>query len=164
MQKSLKYLCDGRRVFQGNNLYSKGACFTLMERLQDSVVGGEYVFLGNDKLKANVGMRVSKRGLASYYAMLDAGNNWYEIEHDCELYLQDEDEIEFEVSPLIGKEKTLLKMQLEGLGLNAGEATRIHLHIRLNRENVMCVRVEDLGFGEFREPAESVWEEELELY
>ena len=164
MQKSLKYLCDGRRVFQGNNLYSKGACFTLMERLQDSVVGGEYVFLGNDKLKANVGMRVFKRGQAAYYAMLDAGNNWYEIEHDCELYIQDEDEVEFEVSPLIGKEKTLLKLPLEGLGLSAGEATRVHLHIHLVQENVMCVRVEDLGFGEFRDSTEYVWEEELELY
>lgn len=164
MQKSLKYLCDGRRVFQGNNLYSKGACFTLMERLQDSVVGGEYVFLGNDKLKANVGMRVFKRGQAAYYAMLDAGNNWYEIEHDCELYIQDEDEVEFEVSPLIGKEKTLLKLSLEGLGLSAGEATRVHLHIHLVQENVMCVRVEDLGFGEFRDSTENVWEEKLELY
>lgn len=164
MQKSLKYFCDGRRVFQGNNLYSKGACFTLTERLQGSVVGGDYVFLGNDKLKANVGIRVFKRGQAAYYAMLDAGNNWYEIEHDCELYLQDEDEIEFEVSPLIGKEKKVLKMPLEGLGLQAGDSTRIHLHLHLIQENVVCARVQDLGFGDFRAPVETVWEEKLELY
>ncbi len=164
MKGSLKFLCEGRRVFQGNNLYSKGACFTLMERLQGSVVGGEYVFLGNDKLKANVGMKVLRRGQAAYYALLDAGNNWYEIEYSCELYLQDEDELEFEVSPLIGKERKLLKLPLEGLGLNKGDSTRIRMNLHLIQENVVCVKVEDLGFGDFRAPSEKVWEAELELY
>ncbi len=164
MKNSLKYLCEGRRVFQGNNLYSKGACFTLMERLQGSVVGGEYVFLGNDKLKANVGMRVLRRGQAAYYALLDAGNNWYEIEYSCELYLQDEDELEFEINPLIGKDLKILKLSLEGLGLKKGDTTRIRMSLSLVQENVVCVRVEDLGFGEFREPTDGVWEEKLELY
>lgn len=164
MKQSLKFLCEGRRVFQGNNLYSKGACFCLMERLQGSEIGGEYVFLGNDKLKANIGMRVLKRGEDAYYALLDAGVNWYELEYTCELYLQDEDELEFVVTPLIGKEIQTLHMPLEGLGLNKGEATRIRLHLFLTQENVICAQVEDLGFGEFRAASETVWEKKMELY
>lgn len=164
MKESLKYLCQGRRVFQGNNLYSKGACFCLLERLQGSVVGGEYVFLGNDKLKANVGMRVAKRGEPAYYALLDAGNNWYELEYSCEMYLRDEDELEFEVSSLIGKEVKTLKVPLDGLGLKDGEYTRIRMDLHLIQENIVCVRVQDLGFGEFREPKDMIWEEQLELY
>lgn len=164
MKNSLRFLCEGRRVFQGNNLYSKGACFCLMERLQGSVVGGEYVFLGNDKLKANVGMRVIKRGEPAYCAMLDAGNNWYEIEYSCEMYLRDEDELELEVSPLIGRDVKHLKMSLEGLELKPGECTRIHLDMHLIQENIVCVQVRDLGFGEFRTPKDMIWEEQLELY
>ncbi len=164
MKQSLKFLCDGRRVFQGNNLYSKGACFCLMERLQGSEIGGEYVFLGNDKLKANIGMRVKKRGEDAYYALLDAGVNWYELEYTCELYLQDEDMLEFVATPLIGKESKILQMPLEGLGLKAGESTRIRLRLYLTQENIFCARVEDLGFGEFRAPSETVWEREMELY
>ncbi len=164
MKKSLKALCAGRRVFQGNNLYSKGACFCLMERLQGSVVGGEYVFLGNDKLKANVGMRVIKRGEPAYYALLDAGNNWYELQYSCELYLRDEEELEFEVSPLIGKDVKVMKVSLEGLELKPGECTRIRMDLHLIQENIMCVRVQDLGFGEFRAPVDNIWEEQLELY
>lgn len=164
MRQSLKFLCEGRRVFQGNNLYSKGACFCLMERLQGSEIGGEYVFLGNDKLKANIGMRVLKRGEDAYYALLDAGVNWYELDYTCELYLQDEDILEFLVTPLIGKESKSIQMSLEGLGLKQGEATRIRLHLFLTKENVICAQVEDLGFGEFRAPAENIWEREMELY
>ena len=33
---SLRYLCRNRRVFQGNNLYSKGACYGALERLSPS--------------------------------------------------------------------------------------------------------------------------------
>lgn len=164
MKQSLKFLCDTRRVFQGNNLYSKGACFCLMERLQGSEIGNEYVFLGNDKLKANIGMHVRKRGEEAYYALLDAGTNWYELEYTCELYLQDEDMFEFVVTPLIGKEKKIIRMPLEGLGLKKGEAARVRLHLHLTQEDRVCVRVEDLGFGEFRASTTNVWEKEMELY
>ncbi len=164
MKQSLKYLCQGRRVFQGNNLYSKGACFCLMERLQGSEIGGEYVFLGNDKLKANIGMRVLRRGEDAYYALLDAGVNWYELDYTCELYLKDEDVLEFLITPLIGKDIKTISMPLEGLGLKQGEATRIRLHLFLTKESVICAQVEDLGFGEFRAATEKVWEHEMELY
>ncbi len=164
MKQSLKYLCQGRRVFQGNNLYSKGACFCLMERLQGSEIGGEYVFLGNDKLKANIGMRVLRRGEDAYYALLDAGVNWYELDYTCEMYLKDEDVLEFLITPLIGKDIKTISMPLEGLGLKPGEATRVRLHLFLTKEDVICAQVEDLGFGEFRAATEKVWEQEMELY
>lgn len=164
MKQSLKFLCDGRRVFQGNNLYSKGACFCLIERLQRSENGRTHVFLGKDKLKANIGMQVKKRGEDAYYALLDAGVNWYELEYSCELYLQGEDLLEFVVTPLIGRESKLLQMPLEGLGLAEEQATRIKMKLRLTQENRLLVKVEDLGFGEFRAPSERNWEKEMELY
>ena len=73
MKESLRFLCRGRRVFQGSNLYSKGACFGMLERISPSEAGKTHVFLGNDKLKANVGMKILRRGEASYFALLDAG-------------------------------------------------------------------------------------------
>lgn len=164
MKQSLKFLCAGRRVFQGNNLYSKGACFCLMERLKGGEIGGEYVFLGNDKLKANIGMNVKKRGENAYYALLDAGVNWYELEYTCELYLQGEDMLEFVATPLIGKESKILNMPLDGLGLKEDAATRVRLHLHLTKENTLYAKVEDLGFGEFRTPSELIWEKEMELY
>ena len=48
--ESLHYLCRGRRVFQGNNLYSKGACYGMMERLHPGEEWKEHVYLGDDKL------------------------------------------------------------------------------------------------------------------
>ena len=37
MKESLRFLCRGRRVFQGNNLFSKGACCGMQEKLCNRV-------------------------------------------------------------------------------------------------------------------------------
>lgn len=164
MKESLRYLCAGRRVFQGNNLYSKGACFSLAERLQGSENGAEHVYLGSEKLKANIGMKVFKRGEETYHALLDGGENWYETEYTCELYLQEEAVLEFIITPLIGGERKRIRMPLEGLGLKEGETTRIRIHLYMTKENVLCTEVSDLGFGQFRMPTEAKWKEEMVLY
>lgn len=75
-ERSLQFLCHNRRVFRGNNLFSRGACYGLLEKLEPSEVGQKHVFLGKDKLKSNIGMNVLRQGKESYFALLDAGENW----------------------------------------------------------------------------------------
>lgn len=164
LEDSLKYLCNGRRVFQGNNLYSKGACFCLIERERPSAVGREHAFLGSDKLKANIGMKVLKRGEDSYFALLDAGVDWFEVDFECEVYLQDENILELMVTSLINSTVKKVEIPLEGLTLTEGAATRIYLHFTMRQENILCIEIEDLGFGCFRAPMETGWKEEIELY
>lgn len=161
MKESLRFLCRGRRVFQGNNLYSKGACFGMLERLAASETGKSHVFLGNDKLKANVGMRVMRRGEKSYYALLDAGVNWFEAEGCIECYLQGENALEFTITPLIGKEGKIARVVLDEL---AGDLNRVQIRAWLKEESRMVVEITDLGLGEIRPATECVWTEEIELY
>lgn len=161
MKESLRFLCRGRRVFQGNNLYSKGACLGMLERLAASENGKSHVFLGNDKLKANVGMRVMRRGENSYYALLDAGVNWFEAEGCVECYLQGENVLEFTITPLIGKESKIARIELDEL---AGELSRVQICAWLKEERRMVVEITDLGLGEIRPATECVWTEEIELY
>lgn len=58
MKDSLKFLCKGRRVFQGNNLYSKGSCYSIKEQIVPTELSSGFVFLGEEKLKSNIGMKV----------------------------------------------------------------------------------------------------------
>ena len=131
MKDSLRYLCKGRRVFQGNNLYSKGACYCLKEKHLGSDVGQEFVFLGNEKLKANIGLRVFRRGDESYYALLDAGINWFEAQFTGEFYLQDSKELELVITPLNGKNVKVISVPLEELPIDKCEMTRIKIQSSL---------------------------------
>lgn len=161
MKESLRYLCKGRRVFQGNNLYSKGACYGMQERMNASEAGKNHVFLGNDKLKANIGMNILRQGEESYYALLDAGVNWFEAEQTVEFYLQDGNSVEFIITPLIGKGNRLAQIILEDLqeGL-----CRLSAHLHLVAENLLEIEIEDCGLGEFRAATHHVWKEQIELY
>lgn len=145
---SLRVLCMGRRVFQGNNLYSKGACYGIMERLNPSEAGRAHVYLGEEKLKSNIGMRVLRRGVDSYFAVMDAGTNWYEAITDFEVILESGNTIDFIITPLTGGTVTNRPILLEGLPERPRNATRLNVHIEMSAVDRAEVTIEDLGFGE----------------
>ncbi|MDE5589717.1 MAG: hypothetical protein K2J60_11365 [Acetatifactor sp.] len=161
MKESLRYLCKKRRVFQGSNLFSKGAVFGMQEKLNAGSAGREYVFLSGDKLKANIGMEILRQGEESYYALLDAGTNWYEAETETEFYLQDGNEIQLTITPLNGQNGKLARIVLE----DAPETiTRLWGRFYMEAENILAVEIEDEGLGQIRPATGKVWKETIELY
>lgn len=160
---SLKYMCVNRRVFAGNNLYSKGACYGVLEKISPSDVGREYIYLGKDKLKANVGMEVMRRGQKSYLALLDAGVNWYEVGASVEFVLQEDKVLEFVISSLIGNKVYKEAMVLEKLPERKAGTTRVKLMMKMVSDSTIYVEVEDLGFGEFYPATGKKWEKEIIL-
>lgn len=161
MKESLRYLCKKRRVFQGSNLFSKGAVFGMQEKLNAGSAGKEYVFLSRDKLKANIGMEILRQGEESYYALLDAGTNWYEAETETEFYLQDGNEIQLTITPLNGQNGKLARIVLEDV---PETITRLWGRFYMEAENILAVEIEDEGLGEIRPATGKVWKETIELY
>ncbi len=160
MKESRRFLCKGRRVFQGSNLYSKGACYGMLERQNPSDAGKTHVYLGQEKLRSNIGMKILRQGDEIYYALLDAGVNWFEAEHVFDFYLQDGNQVEFVITSLIGRNNKLAQIVLEDLpeGLS-----RLRARLYLEDESRLMVELEDLGLGVFRPATHQVWKEEIEL-
>ena len=160
MKESLRYLCKGRRVFQGNNLFSKGACYGMMERLTPGEIGKHYVFLGKDKLKSNIGMKILRQGEESYQALLDAGINWYEAKNTMEFYLLEGRAVELLITSLTGRGNRIARIVPEEL-----QEGIIHLRIsvEMKDDTHLKVELEDLGFGTFRAATHHIWKEEIEL-
>ncbi|MBR5798618.1 MAG: hypothetical protein IKY23_01010 [Lachnospiraceae bacterium] len=155
--ESIRMLCRTRRVFQGNNLYSRGACFGAVERLCPGPEGKNHVFLGKDKLKSNIGMRVRRRGEDSYYAIMDAGKNWYETTADFEVILDAGNVLEFVIIPLTGEELKDRRIVLEGLPERPERTTRLRIHMEMAAVNQAVVTTEDMGFGELYPSSGKGW-------
>ena len=160
MKESLRYLCKGRRVFQGNNLFSKGACYGMMERLTPGENGKNHVFLGRDKLKSNIGMKVLRQGEESYQALLDAGINWYEAKNTMEFYLLDGRAVEILITSLTGKGNRIARIVPEELQEGI---IRLRISVEMRDDIHLKVELEDLGFGTFRAATHHIWKEEIEL-
>lgn len=161
MQESLKFLCRNKRLFKGNNLFSKGACHAMKEKLSVSEAGKRYVFLGEEKLKANIGMQVLKQGKASYYALLDAGVNWYEAVKECEFILESGTGFDLIVTPLDGTLAVDVPVSLEGIPKRPQAATRLAMRLHMPEAGRICITVKDLGFGEIFPASQLVFTQEI---
>ena len=163
-EESLAYICRNSRVFRGNNLFSQGACYGALEKMGDTSGGEEkIVFLGKDKLKANIGIRVERAEGESYLPLIDAGNNWYDSRRECELITDTTDRIELLVTPLDGKEARMVTVYLDGLPVRGNRATRLRVELRMTSETKAELKVTDLGFGEFFPSTGKKWQKIIEF-
>ena len=161
--KTLKFMCMGKRVFQGRNMYSKGACYCGKDKAAPCDLNREYVFLGPDKLKFNLGLKVYVEGNEEYIAVADAGENWYDSGVTYDLVLGDSRSVPLIMTPLDGKGAETIDVELSGLPDRPPKASRLRLTVAFESENRMRIEVEDLGFGEFFPTTGRKWEKIIEF-
>lgn len=162
-RKSVRYLCMKRRVFLGNNLYSKGACHAFMDKAEPTELSASYVYLGTDKLKANVGMEILRQGAPSYLAVLDGGSSWYDSKKEWDMILEEDNRLIFKITPLNGKNITRTEIVLHGLPRNKAPLCRVHVQSYMETPTKMKLKIWEKGFGEFYPSANQYWEETIEL-
>lgn len=161
--KTLKYLCMGKRVFQGKNLYSKGACYCAKDRVMPCELNKNYVFLGKDKLKFNLGIQMQREGKEEYIALADAGENWYDTVAQVDFLLGTAKEVPLVITPLDGKEPQEVSIELSGIPDRPPKASRLKLKIDFKSETEICAKVFDLGFGELYPTSGKTWDKEVSI-
>ncbi len=162
-RESLKYMCRGRRVFHGNNLFSKGACYGARERIYPSTLSTSYVYLSENKLRANIGMTCDRGQNEIYYPILDAGTNWYEAQRVFDVLLVKNNIITLNIAPVDGRKTRIARISLEGLKVRGNKTNRIELRFYMEDANAVQIQITDKGFGEFFPSTGQVWRECLPL-
>ncbi|MCR5734049.1 MAG: hypothetical protein K6G22_05500 [Lachnospiraceae bacterium] len=163
LNKTVKYMCMGRRVFQGKNLYAKGACYFARDKAIGSAYLDDFVFLGKGKLKFNLGIRMEINGREEYIAVADGGENWFEAGKTLELLLREGNELMMLITPLDGKDPKNLRMVLDGLPERPMKASRIRLKIVFSSETALIATAWDMGFGDIFPSSGLKWEETLDM-
>ncbi|MCR4937702.1 MAG: hypothetical protein K5987_06065 [Lachnospiraceae bacterium] len=161
--ETLKVMCRGRRAFLGTNLFSKGACIAAAEKSGAREADREHVFLGPDKIRANIGLNVIREGADSYMALLDAGKSWYESAKECDIMLPEDRTLELLVTPINGNSARTVRIELKDLPLRPARASRVHLEIHMVSEERVKLRISDLGFGELFRSSGCVTEAEFSV-
>lgn len=159
MQKHLKILKSGRRVFAGKNLYVKGACY----RAADLKEGVEtYLYLGADKVCSHIMLKVQNGGGEEFAAIAEGGKNWYESHVALEVLLLDEPKLEFAMIPINGREKKTAVISLNDLPVRPKKTTRLRIELEFQDCAHAKLTIKDLGFGELFPQSDMVYEGELQ--
>ena len=161
---SLQELCRNRRSFRGNNLYSRGACYAMKDRLAGiNNEDRKIVFLGSDKLKANIGMDVIRGREKSYLALLDGGENWYDSKKRVEVILDKGNTFTITITPLDGRGARNVEIVLDGLKEHEPKKVRLRIEAVMESEDILRINATDLGFGDFEKATYQLFTHTLSL-
>lgn len=161
-KETLRFLCAGRRVFQGKNLYSKGACYKGAGKILSNSIEN-YLYLGENKLRYNVGLEIISRGTSQYHNLILANENWYDAAGECEVILDNETCIELKLTPIDNKDIRMVIVNLHDIPARPNKTIRLLIQVRFESSSVGRIKIKDLGFGEFYESSGKVWEHEILL-
>ena len=160
-KESLELLCKSqRKVFYGNNLFAKGACFSAYEKNHPLHLRGK-LYLGKDLVRKNIGIEMFVDGIFMYYPLITAGINWFEAESSCDIILNGEDSIVFRTSRLEDGKRTNFEMPLKGLPKRPPKASRLHIDLKFENPQKCTVSVKDLGFGELFPSSGLTWTDSI---
>lgn len=155
MKSSLAYLCRGRRVFMGMNLYSKGACYAAAARKNEDEWA--FIYMGENEMKFNLSLKVRDKGELAFYNLISAGKNWFEISGECDVLLSDTTEIDFWKQLPNSREAVIESLELTDIPDRPDRTTRVHITAKPIADNKIDITIKDMGFGELYRGTNKVW-------
>ena len=144
---SLKVLCNGRRAFLGNNLYSKGACYAAYRKGRD--FEDSPVYLDDSKMMEQVCLKMRVRGKECWYPIIEWGTHWYEADGQWDVLLEDTSDIEIHIESLASGELQAETVSLKGLPERKDYAMRLQIKTMFIDDRTCKIIFKDAGFGEF---------------
>ena len=94
----LKVMCNGRRVFLGNNLYSKGACYEAQRKHSGRRDGP--VYLDESKMTDQVCLKIRSGEDFEWFPIIAWGEHWYETDCTSAVLLENNDPLELRQNSL----------------------------------------------------------------
>ncbi len=157
----LKRLCVGRRVFKGQNLYTKGACYAakamLYQELQD------YLLLSDEMITSSIYLRLYQDAKEMNYELAQAGTPWWQIDESITVILDKTKDLEFTVVNLLKREPIKEVVHMDGVMERENKTIRLSLNLHFVDRETAVLTIRDTGFGEFYETTYRIWEEILTL-
>ena len=161
MKKSTNVLCQGRRVFVGQNIYTKGACYR--------AVGGEYMSFYEDyfvETKENV---LSDIGIAlgdekdTFVPIVTGGKQWYNTHGEISVILDDTDVITIVYKNHKTGEETRETVRIHGLPKRPNKTTKLSVEVEFDSPHEGAVIIRDLGFGKLFPTTNKIYRKEFDI-
>lgn len=155
--EALKELCVGRRVFRGQNLFTKGACYAARELAGEGKLE-QCLFLDEDMIACNVLLRVYHDASVQDVLLAKAGALWSEVDSSIDVIPDEEEEIRITIQDVLKHETRAHMLSLSGFAGRKNKMTRFTIRIRFADSNTCIVTLKDNGFGEYCPASNRVWE------
>ena len=155
-ERSFRFLTSKRHAFQGENLYTRGACYGAMQRC-GMIPAKDILFMGADIIRDNLSMNMRVNGKEVSYPLVTAGINWYEAHFECEMIADDGNDLVILSHPMDGSDAVMHILRMHDFPERPMRASRLRLSLYFTSPQCCCLEVEDLGFGGLYRPSGMKW-------
>lgn len=159
---ALKDLCSGRRVFRGQNIYTKGACYAARE-FTDEAKLQQCMFLDEDMITSNISIRLYREAEMQDVLLAKAGTYWGDVDVSVDVIPDEEMEIQMIAQNVLRHETTTHMLSLSGFTERENKMTRFTIRIRFADTETCIVTLKDNGFGEFYPSSNRIWERSIQV-
>ncbi len=161
MKKSTNVLCQGRRVFVGQNIYTKGACYR--------AVGGEYkefyerFFIETkENVLFDVGISLGDEK-DTFLPIAKGGRQWYNTHGSVEVVLDDTDKVTIRYRNRHNLDEKREAVKIHGIPKRPNKTTKLSIEVEFESPHEGAVIIKDLGFGKLFPTTNKVYRKEFNI-
>ena len=163
MKRSLQELCAKRRhVFVGQNFYVKGACYNSYY-MAIPQARPEFVAADTELTTEEVFLYILQHGKLARLPLIPLQTEWFMAEGTAAVLPDGAQELLLGVQNAVTGETRRYPIPLEGMPERPAKTTKLLIHAKYSQEQVLQVRVQDMGFGDLFPGTGKTWELEISL-
>lgn len=156
IDKSLPYLCSKRRVFKGYNLFVKGACYAIMDKMGILKREQDYMFKCTGRTIVNISIMVEHNERELQLCCSKAGVNWYEAGAIVNCILDATKEINVIITNPVTKFSKSITLDLSEFPQRPNKTTRVSITVAYKNDRQCSIIVQDKGFGELFKASDKI--------
>lgn len=154
-------LCNGRRVFVGQNIYTKGACYAAY--IGSHVINpNKYIVNAEDMVHSDVGI-LSGGTSNTFIPIARGGREWYNMRGRIQVCLDDTNRVELVYKNHYNQEAMREIIEIHGLPSRPNKTTRLSLEVEMYSGSRGAVVIRDEGFGKLYPTTNKIYRKEFSL-
>lgn len=162
IQESQKVLCDGRRVFVGQNIFTKGACYHAKKGAFEN--GTDTILCTQGSIPFDIGVSIGDlEGRNRFYPVAIGGKEWYNMHGKVTLFLDDTKRIHMVYRDKVTKNMEKEVIEINGLPQRPPKTTKISLEVEMYNETMGAIIIRDEGFGSIYPTTNKIYRKEFSV-
>ncbi len=163
LANSADLLCPGRRVFVGQNLYAKGACYAAASGSAAISKDGSVYVETPSMIHYDIGVKAIYQEREVIAPIVLGNREWFNMEGSACVFLDETNQIEIAMYHNGTNEMIKEVIEIKGLPARPPKTTKLQISVRYldEKRGEICIR--DKGFGTMYPTTGKVYRKEFQL-
>ena len=161
MKQSATVLCQGRRVFVGQNIYTKGACYRSLGGVYTESLS-RYFIDTEQTVKTNIGINLMDEK-NTFWPIVYGGLEWFNTRGRVVVFLDGTRRIQIVYQDILTEEEYIETIEIYGLPARPPKTTKLSIEVEYYGADKGAIVIRDMGFGNLYPTTNKIYRKEFDI-